>query len=82
VDKEISGETTVRQVPRSPGLKIKNDTVQRVFDSGTNIEGKRPDLLAKVVRQATGKTVNQILAETKGTLFVGLRWFMDHIDNP
>jgi CubicO group peptidase (beta-lactamase class C family) len=64
LDKEILGETTVRHlVTRSTGLKIKNDTVQRVFDSGTNIEGKRPDLLAKIVRKATGKTVNQILTE-------------------
>ncbi|WP_341357570.1 serine hydrolase domain-containing protein [Rossellomorea sp. y25] len=64
LDKEILGETTVRHlVTRSTGLKIKNDTVQRVFDSGTNIEGKRPDLLAKIVRKATGKTVNQILPE-------------------
>jgi hypothetical protein len=62
LDKAVLG--TVRHlVTRSTGLKIKNDTVQRVFDSGTNIEGKRPDLLAKIIRLATGKTVNQILTE-------------------
>ncbi|TMU83636.1 beta-lactamase family protein [Bacillus sp. BHET2] len=62
LDKEVLGETTVRHlITRCTGLKIKNEQVQRVFDLGTNIEGKRPDLLAKIVKQATGKTVNQIL---------------------
>lgn len=64
LDKRILGETTVRHlVTRCTGLKIKNDTVQRVFDSGTYIEGKRPDLLAEIVEQATGMTVNEILSE-------------------
>ena len=30
---------------------------------GTNIEGKRPDLIAKIVMQATGKTVANIIQE-------------------
>lgn len=64
LDKEVLGETTVRHlITRCTGLKIKNEQVQRVFDLGTNIEGKRPDLLAKIIKQATGTTVNQILTE-------------------
>ncbi|MGG4166437.1 serine hydrolase domain-containing protein [Rossellomorea vietnamensis] len=64
LDKRILGETTVRHlITRCTGLKIKNDTVQRVFDLGTYIEGKRPDLLAEIVEQATGMTVNEILSE-------------------
>ncbi|MGM0842841.1 MAG: serine hydrolase domain-containing protein [Bacillota bacterium] len=64
LDKRILGETTVRHlVTRCTGLKIKNDTVERVFDSGTYIEGKRPDLLAEIVKKSTGMTVNEILSE-------------------
>ncbi|WP_406688105.1 serine hydrolase domain-containing protein [Rossellomorea vietnamensis] len=71
-DKRILGETTVRHlVTRCTGLKIKNDSVQRVFDSGTSIEGKRPDLLAEIVEQATGRTVNAILSER---VFEPLGW--------
>ncbi|MGM0851041.1 MAG: serine hydrolase domain-containing protein [Bacillota bacterium] len=72
LDKEVLGETTVRHlITRCTGLKIKNEQVQRVFDLGTNIEGKRPDLLVKIVKQATGKTVNQILSEQ---VFKPLGW--------
>ncbi|WJV29727.1 serine hydrolase [Rossellomorea sp. AcN35-11] len=71
-DKEILGETTIRHlVTRCTGINVINETVQRVFDLGTNIEGKRPDLLAEIVRQATGKTVNQILSEQ---VFIPLGW--------
>ena len=52
-------------------LKIKNDSVQRVFELGTYIEGKRPDLLAEIVKLATGKTVNEILSER---VFEPLGW--------
>ena len=32
-----------------------------MFDLGTNIEGKRPDLLAYILNKATGKTVAEII---------------------
>jgi CubicO group peptidase (beta-lactamase class C family) len=64
LDKEVLGDTTVRHlITRCTGLKIRNNGVQRIFELGTGIEGKRPDLLAEIIKQATGKTVNQILSE-------------------
>lgn len=72
LDKEILGETTIRHLlTRCSGLKIKNDKVHRVFELGTNIEGKRPDLLAKILYKATGKTVNEILTDR---VFKPLNW--------
>ncbi|GEL78736.1 serine hydrolase domain-containing protein [Tenuibacillus multivorans] len=63
-NKEILGETTIRHLlTRSTGLKIKNNSVQRVFKAGSAIEGKRPDLLANILLNITGKTVNEILRE-------------------
>jgi CubicO group peptidase (beta-lactamase class C family) len=64
LDKECLGETTIRHLlTRCTGLKIKNDKVSRVFYLGTNIEGKRPDLLANILQKATGKTVNELLTD-------------------
>ncbi|MEI5908557.1 serine hydrolase domain-containing protein [Bacillus spongiae] len=72
LDKEILGETTIRHLlTRCTGLKIQNKEVKRIFDVGTNIEGKRPDLLAKILKKATGKTVNQILTDQ---VFQPLGW--------
>lgn len=72
LDKEILGETTIRHLlTRCSGLEIKNENIHRVFDLGTNIEGKRPDLLAKILHQATGKTVNEILTDR---VFKPLNW--------
>ncbi|SET63897.1 CubicO group peptidase, beta-lactamase class C family [Oceanobacillus limi] len=63
-DPEILGETTIRHlVTRSTGLKFRENNVFRVFDLGTNLEGKRPDLLAKVLYKATGFTVNEWISE-------------------
>ncbi|MBS4220020.1 beta-lactamase family protein [Bacillus sp. FJAT-49711] len=72
LDKEILGETTIRHLlTRCTGLNIKSDKVQRVFDLGTNIEGKKPELLAKILHKATGKTVNEILTDR---VFKPLNW--------
>lgn len=63
-DREILGETTVRHLlTRCSGLKFSEKEVHRIFELGTNIEGKRPDLIAKIVMQATGKTVANIIQE-------------------
>ncbi|HWO75653.1 MAG TPA: serine hydrolase [Bacillus sp. (in: firmicutes)] len=71
-EKEYLGETTIRHLlTRCTGLKFKNEKVYRVFDLGTNIEGKRPDLLAEILNKATGKTVNEILSER---VFKPLNW--------
>lgn len=61
-DVDILGDTTIKHLlTRCTGLKFERNTVSRVFDLETNIEGKKPDLLAKIVYNATGKTVNEIL---------------------
>ncbi|MBO0991667.1 serine hydrolase domain-containing protein [Bacillus sp. SD088] len=72
LDKKILGETTIRHLlTRCTGLTIKNDNMQRKFELGTNIEGKRPDLLAEILHKATGKTVNEILTDR---VFKPLNW--------
>jgi len=72
LDKDLLNETTIRHLlTRCTGLKIIGQTVQRVFESGTNIEGKRPDLVAEIICRATGKTVNEILTER---VFTPLNW--------
>jgi CubicO group peptidase (beta-lactamase class C family) len=64
LDKQVLGNTTIRHlVTRSTGLKFKGSRVQRIVEAGTSIEGKRPDLLAAIIVQATGKTVNEIISE-------------------
>ncbi|MUK87955.1 serine hydrolase [Ornithinibacillus sp. L9] len=72
LDKEVLGETKIRHlVTRCTGLKIKEQHVTRAFALGTDIEGKRPDLLASILYQATGKTVAEILREK---VFSPLDW--------
>ncbi|MCG3088054.1 serine hydrolase domain-containing protein [Sporosarcina cyprini] len=63
-NEDILGETTIRHlVTRCTGLKFTGQEVSRVTEMGTNIEGKRPDLLAIIHERATGKTVAEIVAE-------------------
>ncbi|QUW23119.1 beta-lactamase family protein [Sporosarcina sp. Marseille-Q4063] len=71
-DREILGDTTIRHLlTRCTGLKFENKNVNRVFDVATNIEGKRPDILAKILYKATGKTVNEVLSNR---VFKPLNW--------
>jgi CubicO group peptidase (beta-lactamase class C family) len=71
-DNEALGETTIRHLlTRCTGLEIKNKMINRVFDLGTNIEGKNPELLAAIVEKSMGKTVNEILTER---IFKPLNW--------
>ncbi|MBB4823383.1 CubicO group peptidase (beta-lactamase class C family) [Sporosarcina luteola] len=61
---EVLGDTTIRHlVTRCTGLKFKGQQVSRMFKSGTNIEGKRPDVLALIHKRATGKTVAEVIAD-------------------
>lgn len=63
-DEAILGHTTIRHLlTRSTGLSFEQNKVVRNFEVGTNIEGKRPDVLAKILTKATGKTVNEMLTE-------------------
>ncbi|GGA89346.1 serine hydrolase domain-containing protein [Ornithinibacillus halotolerans] len=71
-DSEILGNTTIRHLlTRSTGLKFSKTEVKQVFDVGTNLEGKRPEILAKILFQATGKTLNEILSKH---VFQPLEW--------
>ena len=73
LDSEIVGETTIRHLlTRSTGLKIDGGKVKRVFEPGTNIEGKRPDLLAKIHKISTGKSISEVLIEK---VFQPLTWY-------
>lgn len=70
--KDILGNTTIRHLlTRSTGLEFKNGNVHRSFDSGTNIEGKQPEILAKILYEVTGKTVNEILTNN---VFTPMNW--------
>lgn len=70
--KETLGETTIRHLlTRSTGLKFEENNVYRAFDLGTDIEGKRPEILAKILQKATGKTVKDILSNR---VFKPLKW--------
>ncbi|MDX8363427.1 serine hydrolase domain-containing protein [Cytobacillus sp. IB215316] len=72
LDSETLGETTIRHLlTRCTGLKINGGKVSRIFNIGTNIEGKRPDLLAKIHEISTGKTISQVLKER---VFQPLNW--------
>ncbi|MCM3743198.1 beta-lactamase family protein [Sporosarcina luteola] len=63
-DVDILGNTTIKHLlTRCTGLKFEKNTVSRVFDPETSIEGKKPDLLAKILYNATGKTVNEVLTK-------------------
>ncbi|MCG7342962.1 beta-lactamase family protein [Sporosarcina sp. ACRSL] len=71
-NEDILGETTIRHlVTRCTGLKFENGGVYRSFDEGTGIEGKRPEILAKILYKATGKTVNEIITNR---VFAPLNW--------
>lgn len=71
-NKGILGETTIRHlVTRSTGLKFDKNSVYRAFDVGTDIEGKRPEIVAKILQKATGKTVKDILSDR---VFKPLNW--------
>jgi len=71
-NKDILGDTTIRHLlTRCTGLKFENGGVYRTFDLGTDIEGKRPEILAKILYKATGKTVNDILTNR---VFNPLNW--------
>lgn len=64
LDASILEGTSIRHLlTRCTGLKVKGIEIERVFESGKGIEGKRPDLLAKILKQVTGKTVQDILVE-------------------
>ncbi|GKV57617.1 penicillin-binding protein [Sporosarcina sp. NCCP-2222] len=61
---EILGDTTIRHVvTRCTGLKFRGQEVSRVFELGTHLEGKRPDLLALIHKRATGKTIAEVLTD-------------------
>lgn len=64
LDKAVVGETSIRHLlTRCTGLKVEGEKTERIFELGTGIEGKRPDLLVKILQKATGKTVSSILNE-------------------
>lgn len=63
-DVDTLAHTTIRHLlTRCTGLNFKEKKVNRLFDPGTIIEGKKPDLLAKILYKATGKTVNEVLTD-------------------
>jgi CubicO group peptidase (beta-lactamase class C family) len=71
-NKETLGETTIRHLlTRCTGLKFKNGNVYRTFNLGTDIEGKKPEILAEILYKVTGKTVNDILSKR---VFNPLNW--------
>ncbi|CAG7653838.1 serine hydrolase domain-containing protein [Paenibacillus allorhizosphaerae] len=63
-DKDVLGDTTLRHlVTRTTGLQFKGSQVTRKFAPGTALEGKKPEILAAIVKQATGRTVADIITE-------------------
>ncbi|WP_018755513.1 serine hydrolase domain-containing protein [Paenibacillus terrigena] len=63
-DNDILGNTTLRHlVTRTTGLQFKGKSVVKGFVSGTAFEGKKPEILAAIVKNATGKTVSEIINE-------------------
>jgi CubicO group peptidase (beta-lactamase class C family) len=63
-DKDILGGTTIRHlVTRTTGLQFYGNRVVRKFEEGTAFEGKRPEVLAAIIRNATGRSVAEILKE-------------------
>jgi CubicO group peptidase (beta-lactamase class C family) len=71
-DQEVLGGTTIRHlITRTTGLRFKGNEVRRVGEPGTVFEGKRPEILAKVVRKATGQSVADIIHER---VFKPLGW--------
>lgn len=64
-DNIILGNTTIRHlVTRTTGLQFQgNGSVVRKYKEGTFFEGKKPEVLAAVIKNATGKTVAEIINE-------------------
>jgi CubicO group peptidase (beta-lactamase class C family) len=63
-DSNILGNTTIRHlVTRTTGLQFQCNGVVRKFEAGTSFEGKRPEILAAIIKNATGKTVAEIINE-------------------
>jgi len=64
-DNNILGTTTIRHlVTRTTGLQFQgNGSVVRKFKEGTSFEGKKPEILAAIIKNATGKTVAEIINE-------------------
>lgn len=64
-DHNILGSTTIRHlVTRTTGLQFQgNSVVVRKFAAGTSFEGKKPEVLAEIIKKATGKTVAEIMNE-------------------
>jgi CubicO group peptidase (beta-lactamase class C family) len=64
LDKDILGDTTIKHlVTRTTGVQFNGNNVVRRFASGTVFEGKIPGILAAIVKNATGKTVSEIITE-------------------
>ncbi|REB10974.1 class C beta-lactamase-related serine hydrolase [Sporosarcina sp. BI001-red] len=83
-DVDILGNTTIKHLlTRCTGLIFEKNTVSRVFDLETNIEGKKPDLLAKILYNATGKTVNEVLTNKviKPLNLINTGWVTEGNDN-
>ncbi|MCU6707372.1 serine hydrolase [Paenibacillus sp. J5C_2022] len=57
------GSTTIRHlVTRTTGLQFQGSgVVVRKFSEGTSFEGKKPEVLAEIIKKATGKTVAEII---------------------
>lgn len=63
-DSSILNNTTIRHlVTRTTGLQFQGDGVLRRFETGTSFEGKRPEILAAIIKNATGKTVAELINE-------------------
>lgn len=63
-DSNVLGSSTIRHlVTRTTGLHFKGEAVIRKFDQGKSFEGKRPEILASIIKTATGKTVAEIINE-------------------
>ncbi|WP_409340278.1 serine hydrolase [Paenibacillus sp. MBLB4367] len=64
-DNNILGNTTIRHlVTRTTGLQfLGNGSVVRKYEEGTSFEGKKPEVLAAIIKNATGKTVAEIIDE-------------------
>ncbi len=63
-DSKILGNTTIRHlVTRTTGLQFQGNDVIRKFEEGRSFEGKMPEILAAIVKSATGKTVAEIINE-------------------
>ncbi|MDQ1914880.1 serine hydrolase domain-containing protein [Paenibacillus sp. GD4] len=63
-DNNVLGNTTIRHlVTRTTGLQFQGKSVVRKFEEGTSFEGKKPEVLAAIIKNATGKTVAETINE-------------------